>query len=183
MSTNLDWLSVIKRQGPNTPAWYREFISKSDQVFSRKGTTTSIAEEFEALNSELSLTLYDFLFLSLRAHAAVLSRELVSALHSDQTLEHCFTLFENLSRAGFTSPVEKSRIVVILLQYLEGKLTPFELKPLVEAIANELETCRIGCEENLSVLQTFVKAHSDDPTQRETTREKGDESEKENQSD
>ena len=165
MGTSIDWLSAIKRDGPDVPASLRSIISRSDHAFCRKENLDSVATELQNLDSEVSLNLYEYVRLSLGAHNAVLQRELVWALQKNQPIARCFRLFEKLSSAGFASPVEKSRIVVVLLQYLEDKLTSIELRPLVEAMVAELESCRIGCDENLSVLSTFLKTHPDDPTQ------------------
>ena len=162
MSTSIDWLAVIKRRGPDVPDSIRSKISKADQAFCRRDNAASAPEELLNLDSEMTLNLYEHLRVSIGAHAALLQRQFVFAVQSNQAPEHCFGLFENLSRAGFASTVEKARIIVILLQYLKDKLTPHELKPIVEAMADELESCRTGCEENLSALNTFMKADPDD---------------------
>jgi hypothetical protein len=163
MSTNVDWLSVI--QGPEVPASIRRIISKADEAFSQGESTPSVPEELRSLEAEVSLNLYDYLRVSSGSHASLLQRRLVFALQNDKPVDQCFRVFENLSRVGFASPVEKATIVILVLRYLNAKLTPFELKPLVEAMVDELETCRVGCEENLSILNTFLKAPPDVPTQ------------------
>ncbi len=157
MNTDIDWLSVIKRQGSDMPASLSRIISKSDQAFCREDDFDSIAEELLALDCEVSLNVYEYLRIALEVHLGVMKRRLHLALQTDQTIEHCFKLFANLSRHGFESPAAKARMVVILLQYLQGKLTPDELRPLVEAMVDELEGFRVGCEENLSILRTFLK--------------------------
>jgi hypothetical protein len=162
MNTNVDWLSAIR--GPDVPPSIRRTIHRADKAFLQKEGADVVAEELVALDEEISSDLYEYLRCSLGVHAGLLERQFVAAVQNDQTIEHCFTLFKKLSRVGFASPVHKSRIVIILLRYLEDRLTPLELRPLVEAMADELERLRVGCEENLSILRTFLKP--DDLTER-----------------
>jgi hypothetical protein len=164
-SSNVDWLSGIQQRQPVVPESICRIISESDKAFCRRDDTVSAAEDLRKLEVDVVGNLHESLRVSSRAHAAVLQRRLIFALDNDEPVNLCFGLFEALSRVGFESPVEKSRIVILLLQYLEIKLAPVQLKPLAKAMVEELETCRIGCEENLSILDKFLKAQPDDPTQ------------------
>jgi len=139
------------------PESIRRIISESDKAFCRRDDTTSAAEDLRSLELDVVSSLHESLRVWSRTHASVLQRRLVFALENDDPVDRCFALFDTLSRVGFESPVEKSRIVILVLRYLEGKLTPAELNPLVRAMAVELAACRIGCEENLASLNRFLR--------------------------
>lgn len=157
-SMAFDWLSVIQHEGSDVPAWVRGVIARTDEAYFRKGGVDSVITDIENIDFEVSLHLYEQIKIALATHSAVLQRSFLFALHNNFPIESCFRIFERISGAGFRSPVEKAQIVVILLQYLERRLPAHELKPLVDAMKEELECCRIGCEENLGALNTFLNA-------------------------
>lgn len=163
MSTKVDWLSAIKRIGPDAPPVLRRIVSKADEVFSQ-GDTASSREELLTLDSQLSAYLYECYRVVLGAHTGLLQRQLLMSLQTGQPIEQCFALFEALSRAGWRCPVEKSRVVIVLLDHLENILPFSELKPLVEAMLDELEKCRLGCEENLGILRSFLEKSEETET-------------------
>lgn len=158
----LDWLSVINRKGPDVPDWVRSIMSRTDEAYCRKTGIDSVVADIENLDCEVSFRLYEQLQVALATHSGVLQREFIFALRNELPIDSCFRIFERISGAGFRSIVEKSQIVIVLLQYLENRLSPNELKPLVDAMRKELECCRIGCEENIEVLNTFLNAYPDD---------------------
>jgi hypothetical protein len=162
-NTNVDWLSVVERREPAVPESILRIISEADKAFCRRDGTA--AEDLRKLEVDTVVNLHESLRSSSRAHAAVLQRRLVFALETDEPIHLCLEHFKALSDVGFDSPIEKSRIVILVLQYLESKGAPVQLRALAKAMAEELQTCRIGCEENLIALSRYLNAQSDDPTQ------------------
>jgi hypothetical protein len=157
MSEELDWLSLFNYGGVAVPQSMRQYVSRSDEIFIRQDVDAAF-DQFADLTSDLSWDLLKYIRFSQMARSAITRRELMYALQTDQPVEYCYQLLQKLMLLGFDSPVDKARIIIVVLNHLESKLSALELRPLIEAVKAELNTCRIGCEENLRVLETFVES-------------------------
>lgn len=159
MSIGGEWLNACTRLGPDVPSSLQEFIPRSDEILCKKNCREMIPEELETVNAAMSRELFRYLRVTLESRRALLQRQLnlVAALESNRPMGYCLELFRALGEVGFASPVEKARIIVVVLQYLEDKVPSNELQAIVSAMSVELDVCRTGSTENLEVLATFGK--------------------------
>jgi hypothetical protein len=162
MSKQLDWAALLNHGGSVMPQVLREYVDRSDQIFLAQDKSISSAQ-FESLALDISWESFAHMRFSLQAISAAMQRELCFALQNSAPIEDCFRIFKKLMTLGLSSPVEKARLTIVLLNHLEGRISPLELRQLVEAVQEELRTCRNGCNENLDVLETFKKGPSKEP--------------------
>lgn len=154
--TNTDWSDAFNLMSEELQS-FTDITPKLDQAYvaSQRESYNEAIEQLDGIATQLSANCFQYLRALVLAARAMLERRLNIMTESHQSTDECFDLCVRRSRLGFDSPLEKARLAVSILTYLEELNQLEDGNQLRQQMIIELEKCMGACSESIDVLKTF----------------------------